>query len=96
MLALNLYFALSVLLFQLSGLGLLSFVIDSILFVVVFRQDRTGRIMFKLFDKHPSHFPGTLRSQVKLLLHLPINFCQLYDVICQMLICDKINNCCLF
>jgi hypothetical protein len=30
MLALNLYFALSVLLFQLSGLGLLSFVIDSI------------------------------------------------------------------
>lgn len=27
-------------------------------------QDRTGRIMFKLFDKHPSHFPGTLRSQI--------------------------------
>ncbi|KAK2371285.1 squamosa promoter-binding protein [Trifolium repens] len=26
--------------------------------------DRTGRIMFKLFDKHPSHFPGTLRSQI--------------------------------
>ncbi|CAJ2674214.1 unnamed protein product [Trifolium pratense] len=27
-------------------------------------QDRTGRIMFKLFDKHPSHLPGTLRSQI--------------------------------
>lgn len=27
-------------------------------------QDRTGRIMFKLFDKHPSQFPGTLRTQV--------------------------------
>ncbi|KAK7274181.1 hypothetical protein RIF29_15260 [Crotalaria pallida] len=27
-------------------------------------QDRTGRIMFKLFDKDPSHFPGTLRSQI--------------------------------
>ncbi|XP_061373386.1 squamosa promoter-binding-like protein 14 [Gastrolobium bilobum] len=27
-------------------------------------QDRTGRIMFKLFDKHPSHFPGTLRTQI--------------------------------
>ncbi|KAG4394323.1 hypothetical protein GLYMA_20G006400v4 [Glycine max] len=27
-------------------------------------QDRTGRIMFKLFDKHPSHFPGTLRAQI--------------------------------
>lgn len=26
--------------------------------------DRTGRIMFKLFDKDPSHFPGTLRSQI--------------------------------
>ena len=40
---------------------------------MVFQQDRTGRIMFKLFDKHPSHFPGTLRTQVKLLLHFPIN-----------------------
>ncbi|KAK2395040.1 hypothetical protein QL285_056806 [Trifolium repens] len=30
---------------------------------MVFQQDRTGRIMFKLFDKHHSHFPGTLRSQ---------------------------------
>ncbi|KAJ1440342.1 SBP domain [Sesbania bispinosa] len=27
-------------------------------------QDRTGKIMFKLFDKHPSHFPGTLRTQI--------------------------------
>ncbi|XVF35785.1 hypothetical protein REPUB_Repub19eG0000900 [Reevesia pubescens] len=27
-------------------------------------QDRTGRIIFKLFDKDPSHFPGTLRSQI--------------------------------
>ncbi|XP_014520750.1 squamosa promoter-binding-like protein 14 [Vigna radiata var. radiata] len=27
-------------------------------------QDRTGRIMFKLFDKHPSHFPETLRAQI--------------------------------
>lgn len=41
---------------------------------MVFQQDRTGRIMFKLFDKHPSHFPGTLRTQVKLLLHCPIKF----------------------
>ncbi|XP_030446783.1 squamosa promoter-binding-like protein 14 isoform X1 [Syzygium oleosum] len=28
------------------------------------QQDRTGRIMFKLFNKDPSHFPGTLRSQI--------------------------------
>ena len=28
-------------------------------------QDRTGRISFKLFDKDPSNFPGTLRTQVK-------------------------------
>ncbi|KAK4859375.1 hypothetical protein QYF36_004440 [Acer negundo] len=27
-------------------------------------QDRTGRIIFKLFDKDPSHFPGTLRAQI--------------------------------
>ncbi|XP_022769462.1 squamosa promoter-binding-like protein 14 [Durio zibethinus] len=27
-------------------------------------QDRTGRIIFKLFDKDPSHFPGTLRTQI--------------------------------
>ncbi|KAK7308519.1 hypothetical protein VNO77_42129 [Canavalia gladiata] len=27
-------------------------------------QDHTGRIMFKLFDKHPNHFPGTLRTQI--------------------------------
>ncbi|PON73252.1 SBP-box transcription factor [Trema orientale] len=27
-------------------------------------QDRTGRILFKLFDKDPSHFPGTLRAQI--------------------------------
>ncbi|KAL5565190.1 hypothetical protein UlMin_028354 [Ulmus minor] len=27
-------------------------------------QDRTGRIMFKLLDKDPSHFPETLRSQI--------------------------------
>ncbi|KAK4767992.1 hypothetical protein SAY87_003133 [Trapa incisa] len=27
-------------------------------------QDRTGRIMFKLFDKDPSHLPGALRSQI--------------------------------
>ncbi|KAJ7967023.1 Squamosa promoter binding-like protein [Quillaja saponaria] len=27
-------------------------------------QDRTGRILFKLFDKDPSHFPGTLRTQI--------------------------------
>ncbi|KAF8022381.1 hypothetical protein BT93_F0038 [Corymbia citriodora subsp. variegata] len=28
------------------------------------QQERTGRIMFKLFEKDPSHFPGTLRSQI--------------------------------
>uniref|UniRef100_A0A5B6YZU9 Putative squamosa promoter-binding-like protein 14 isoform X1 n=2 Tax=Davidia involucrata TaxID=16924 RepID=A0A5B6YZU9_DAVIN len=27
-------------------------------------QDRTGRIVFKLFDKDPSHLPGTLRTQI--------------------------------
>ncbi|XP_065881441.1 squamosa promoter-binding-like protein 14 [Euphorbia lathyris] len=27
-------------------------------------QDRTGRIIFKLFDKDPSHFPGKLRAQI--------------------------------
>ncbi|CBI40788.3 unnamed protein product, partial [Vitis vinifera] len=27
-------------------------------------QDRTGRIIFKLFDKDPSHFPGTLRTEI--------------------------------
>ncbi|KAG6699737.1 hypothetical protein I3842_08G079800 [Carya illinoinensis] len=27
-------------------------------------QDRTGRIIFKLFDKDPSHFPETLRTQI--------------------------------
>ncbi|KAL9358325.1 hypothetical protein Peur_051578 [Populus x canadensis] len=27
-------------------------------------QDRTGRLIFKLFDKDPSHFPGTLRTQI--------------------------------
>jgi hypothetical protein len=27
-------------------------------------QDRTGRISFKLFDKDPSNFPGTLRTQI--------------------------------
>ncbi|RAL45068.1 hypothetical protein DM860_003827 [Cuscuta australis] len=27
-------------------------------------QDRTGRIIFKLFDKNPSHLPGTLRTQI--------------------------------
>ncbi|KAE9605245.1 putative transcription factor SBP family [Lupinus albus] len=27
-------------------------------------QDRTGRIMFKLFGKDPSHFPETLRTQI--------------------------------
>ncbi|CAN6580036.1 unnamed protein product [Malus baccata var. baccata] len=27
-------------------------------------QDRTGRILFKLFDKDPSHLPGTLRTQI--------------------------------
>nr|GMD03765.1 squamosa promoter-binding-like protein 14 [Ipomoea batatas] len=27
-------------------------------------QDRTGRIMFKLFDKDPSHLPGSLRTQI--------------------------------
>lgn len=27
-------------------------------------QDRTGRIIFKLFDKDPSSFPGALRTQV--------------------------------
>lgn len=32
------------------------------------KQDRTGRILFKLFDKDPSHFPGTLRTQVWSLL----------------------------
>ncbi|XP_074279169.1 squamosa promoter-binding-like protein 14 isoform X1 [Silene latifolia] len=28
------------------------------------QKDRTGRIMFKLFDKDPSHFPGELRTQI--------------------------------
>ncbi|KAK1287515.1 Squamosa promoter-binding-like protein 15 [Acorus calamus] len=28
------------------------------------QQDRTGRIIFKLFDKDPSMFPGTLRTQI--------------------------------
>ncbi|KAK1314089.1 Squamosa promoter-binding-like protein 15 [Acorus calamus] len=28
------------------------------------QQDRTGRIIFKLFDKDPSKFPGTLRTQI--------------------------------
>ncbi|CAA0824388.1 Squamosa promoter-binding-like protein 14 [Striga hermonthica] len=27
-------------------------------------QDRTGRIIFKLFDKDPSHLPGSLRTQL--------------------------------
>ncbi|KAL3618413.1 SBP domain [Castilleja foliolosa] len=27
-------------------------------------QDRTGRIIFKLFDKDPSHLPGSLRTQI--------------------------------
>ncbi|KAA8514748.1 hypothetical protein F0562_017927 [Nyssa sinensis] len=27
-------------------------------------QDRTGKIIFKLFDKDPSHLPGTLRTQI--------------------------------
>ncbi|KAL3603157.1 hypothetical protein D5086_004016 [Populus alba] len=27
-------------------------------------QDRTGRLIFKLFDKDPSHFPGTLRTKI--------------------------------
>ncbi|XP_010270607.1 PREDICTED: squamosa promoter-binding-like protein 14 [Nelumbo nucifera] len=27
-------------------------------------QDRTGRIIFKLFDKDPSNLPGTLRTQI--------------------------------
>ncbi|PIN08569.1 hypothetical protein CDL12_18858 [Handroanthus impetiginosus] len=27
-------------------------------------QDRTGRIVFKLFDKDPSHLPGSLRTQI--------------------------------
>ncbi|KAI4389669.1 hypothetical protein MLD38_001870 [Melastoma candidum] len=27
-------------------------------------QNRTGRIMFKLFEKDPSHLPGSLRSQI--------------------------------
>ncbi|KAJ6818680.1 squamosa promoter-binding-like protein 15 [Iris pallida] len=27
-------------------------------------QDRTERIIFKLFDKDPRHFPGTLRTQI--------------------------------
>ncbi|KAF2310822.1 hypothetical protein GH714_017456 [Hevea brasiliensis] len=27
-------------------------------------QDRSGRIIFKLFDKDPSHFPGKLRAQI--------------------------------
>ncbi|KZV23612.1 squamosa promoter-binding-like protein 14 [Dorcoceras hygrometricum] len=27
-------------------------------------QDRTGRIVFKLFDKDPSHLPGSLRAQI--------------------------------
>ncbi|KAL2529790.1 Squamosa promoter-binding-like protein 14 [Forsythia ovata] len=27
-------------------------------------QDRNGRIVFKLFDKDPSHLPGSLRAQI--------------------------------
>jgi hypothetical protein len=34
---------------------------------MVHLQDRTGRLIFKLFDKDPSHFPGTLRTKVSLL-----------------------------
>ncbi|EPS69526.1 hypothetical protein M569_05239, partial [Genlisea aurea] len=35
-------------------------------------QDRTGRIMFKLFDKDPSHLPVSLRTQISnWLLHSP-------------------------
>lgn len=30
-------------------------------------QDRTGRIIFKLFDKDPSNFPSTLRTQVRVM-----------------------------
>lgn len=37
---------------------------------IVPQQDRTGRIIFKLFDKDPSHLPGTLRTQVLSLLFL--------------------------
>jgi len=31
---------------------------------MVFKQDRTGKIVFKLLDKDPSQLPGTLRSEV--------------------------------
>lgn len=33
-------------------------------FDLFFSKDRTGRILFKLFDKDPSHMPGSLRDQV--------------------------------
>ncbi|XP_059636356.1 squamosa promoter-binding-like protein 14 [Cornus florida] len=37
-----------------------------------YAQDRTGRIIFKLFDKDPSQLPGTLRTQIyKWLSHSP-------------------------
>lgn len=28
------------------------------------KQDRTGKIVFKLLDKDPSQLPGTLRTEV--------------------------------
>jgi hypothetical protein len=31
-------------------------------------QERTGRIIFKLFGQHPSNFPVTLRAQVSFLV----------------------------
>ncbi|KAI4321702.1 hypothetical protein MLD38_035052 [Melastoma candidum] len=31
---------------------------------IAFAPNHTGRIMFKLFDKDPSHLPGSLRSQI--------------------------------
>lgn len=35
-----------------------------VLILMVFKQDRTGKIVFKLLDKDPSQLPGTLRSEV--------------------------------
>ena len=40
-----------------------------VLFLMYFKQDRTGKIVFKLLDKDPSQLPGTLRTEVIILGH---------------------------
>lgn len=51
-----------------------------ILYKLILPQDRTGKILFKLFDKDPSHFPNTLRSQVRIPFLVGTNIiCSLVD-----------------